>query len=195
MLRVTTMKVCALPIALLLITSISLLGESAEIKWQWNVGDASLDISQAPDGTLIAIGEHQMTALDPNNGQFIWQKTLSDPEEEINSPPTIGNQGTFYQRIWHDVNKTNRFAAISIETGEEAWSKDIDSGLQAIWEDLIIVPTESKITALSQADGSIQWEILPDIRFQNSVTVVDDVIFTTDGDGNDNYKIVGIDAT
>ena len=189
------MKVCALPIALLLITSISLLGESAEIKWQWNVGDASLDISQAPDGTLIAIGEHQMTALDPNNGQFIWQKTLSDPEEEINSPPTIGNQGTFYQRIWHDVNKTNRFAAISIETGEEAWSKDIDSGLQAIWEDLIIVPTESKITALSQADGSIQWEILPDIRFQNSVTVVDDVIFTTDGDGNDNYKIVGIDAT
>ena len=170
------------------------MGESVEILWQWNVGDAQIDIAQASDGTLLAIGQHQITSLDPATGQFNWQKTLADPDEEINSPPAIGD-GKFYVGIWHDSNKTKRLAAFDLTTGNELWTVDSNPGLLAIWGDYVINPEHDKFSALLQSDGSTQWVYNAETMLSQSCVIRNSTLYTFDGDSNDNFKIVGLNVT
>lgn len=129
-----------------------------EFSWKFDSGGERLSAYSGTDNSVLASGLGTVYRINLDTGNEEWAFN-PDTESYVGVVSTISNLNTAYI----SVRETRTLHAIDIETGDERWSADFNSGPsypQPFTSDnLVFVTTENNVIAINGADGNKVWTI------------------------------------
>lgn len=139
-----------------------------ETEWSASIGDgvghyfSKLSPAYAYDKIFVASRDGEVKALDPDNGETLWEQDLSE-----NGPARLsGGLTASYDKLFIGT-ENGEAIALSVDDGSIIWQKKVDGEILAkplADESLIMLHTsKGSLVALRQDSGEQAWEITNEV--------------------------------
>jgi outer membrane protein assembly factor BamB len=116
----------------------------------------------ANDRIIAAFDSGKVIAIDPKNGEVIWDETVNAPRgrtelqrlADIDAPPRVAGEDVFV------VGFQGRVAMLAVDSGETWWARDASSyrGFTLDEQFLYLTNSDSVVMCMRRTDGAVQWE-------------------------------------
>jgi outer membrane protein assembly factor BamB len=116
----------------------------------------------AGDRIIAAFDSGKVIAIDPRNGEVIWDETVNAPRgrtelqrlADIDAPPRVAGDDVFV------VGFQGRVAMLAVDSGQTWWARDASSYRGFTLDDqfLYLTSSDSVVMCMRRTDGAVQWE-------------------------------------
>jgi len=116
----------------------------------------------AGDRIVAAFDNGKVIAVDPRNGEVIWDVTVNAPRgrtelqrlADIDAPPRVAGDDVFV------VGFQGRVAMLAVDSGQIWWARDASSyrGFTIDEDFLYLTNSDSVVMCMRRSDGAVQWE-------------------------------------
>ncbi|MGH8177309.1 MAG: outer membrane protein assembly factor BamB [Steroidobacter sp.] len=116
----------------------------------------------AGDRIIAGFDNGKVLAIDPRNGEVLWDAVLSAPSgrtelerlADIDSPARVSGDDVFV------VGFQGRIAMLALDSGQIWWARDASSyrGFTMDEENLYLTNADGVVVAMRRTDGAVQWE-------------------------------------
>lgn len=116
----------------------------------------------AGDRIIAGFDNGKVIAIDPKNGEVIWDVTVNAPRgrselqrlADIDAPPRVSGDDVFV------VGFQGRVAMLAVDSGQTWWARDASSYRGFTLDDdfLYLTNSDSVVMCMRRSDGAVQWE-------------------------------------